>query len=104
MAASWLEGDIGSALSCCHVLHAMQVFAAWHARKRADRENKRAAEAEDRKKKVGGKKDAASEVNSQQAAHNGSNLQYASSTAVADLARELEVALRRAASSCDNVH
>jgi hypothetical protein len=33
-----------------------QVFAGWHARKRADRENKRAAEAEDRKKKVSAEK------------------------------------------------
>lgn len=31
-----------------------QVFEQWHARKRAERDAKRAAEAEDRKKKVGG--------------------------------------------------
>ena len=35
-----------------HCLLLLQVFAMWHARKRADREAKRAADAEDRKKKV----------------------------------------------------
>jgi hypothetical protein len=36
----------------CRLFVRAQVFAQWHARKRADREAKRAADAEERKKKV----------------------------------------------------
>lgn len=51
-AADALAAVLSSSLSSATHAKRLQVFEQWHARKRAERDAKRAADAEDRKKKV----------------------------------------------------